>query len=229
MIIPNFSLALPTWGWVLVLFVVVFVSFLALNALLFNTKQIVLRSIKKMSAIPLYSAKNGTYVRVHGNAQLGESQLRSPLTDLPCAAYKVKVFVRKNDGESLIFQDLKIVPFSISDGSDIAKIVSTHPQLCRFHLRTHLHMDSKGLKVDREKYNAFLKQAKISEADGLLKIRRTLYFEESILLPGDKVAIAGVANWSNDNSQRTLELTASVKKKLLVTNDPEAFPKNSSN
>ena len=153
--------------------------------------------MRRQPATPISAVTDGNIVKIVGTVALAGESLRSPLTDLRCAAYTLELRasvarrpmqVRAGIGQSRRVQDEGVVAFRVRDATGEA-LVRVHG-LTALALRRHHFARDNNMAIDGE-LHAYLQRKGHDLSDEWEAV-------EGVLEEGARVAVMGLAHWEPD-------------------------------
>lgn len=193
---------------------------------LYNPKQKIIRQLKKSPPKQFYNIKEGEYVRLHGRVEQAAEFLESPLTETPCVFYRARIIpTGKNNGHEFQ-EEIRFKPFWLSNGMERVYVNPLYFGAVDHLLKKDLDSQSQKEKFSKERMTAFFdKYDDTYDLTDLLKLGEKMTgvkFTEAHILPGDSIAIKGIAKWKRhpETGKRFVEINASYKKRLLITDEP---------
>ena len=221
---------MPIYYWIPIILIVLFFVVILVMQFFYNEKKVILRQLKKEGLTPYEQIKEGDYVFVKGTVDSNSDAINAPISSAACCLFSMKSWVMGNQGESVVAERSQCTPFTIICEGNTISIKAQDIGQIEYNLIKKLNTNRLDDTENKERITSFLKERNFRLTNPITKQERNVYFEEHRLDLNDSLIVKGVARWTRDSEgQPKLELVAEHKKKLLVTNDPEAFPKNSSN
>lgn len=216
------------WGWdewLFVSLVVVVLVSVSIHNFYLKAKPTIVRELKKSTAKPFYAVKDGDYVRLHGTVEAYGDLIASELTKTPCVFYNARALIIDNKEEYIIGEEFKYTDFTITDGESKVLIRPIFRDTITFHLGIDTDSQKHDSKFDPDRIQAFYERSEDYPYDRLNPRTSSNKYTESLIVPGDKIAIKGVASWKKDEEtgKRFLEVNSSYKQKMLITDDPEVI------
>ena len=195
----------------------------------FNTRNTILKQLKKTPSKSPNAIKENEYVFVKGKAKAIGEPLIAPLSGKKCLLYEIVVEEKRKSWVS-IYNDTILQDFYIDSHGEKVRVDTRLPRKFR---RVFLDKDTSGgssvWKKPNHKLTAYLK-TKGTDSKNFLGIQRKLRYKEGILEIDENVAIKGIANWKTlsqpiegFNYSKIVTLTGSKKQKLLITDTKKAF------
>lgn len=192
------------------------------------------RRLKTRPSTPIAEAKEGALVKITGKlARAGSAALEAPLTARPCVGYVIEVKERTQSGANANWTTIvtreDVVEFVVQDatGRALVKAVGAHLVLVRDG-----HLRSGALGDHAERAHAFLLEQG-TPSENVLRMKKSVRYEEGVLEPGEEVSVLGVARWESiPDSMRSdrdagdakwLTLGTSSEHALTVSDDPSTL------
>ena len=197
----------------------------------FNTKNKILRKLKKARRKNIQNVRENEYVKIIGKAKYAGEPLIAPLSKRKCVYYDVKVKEQRGKHWKNIINDVQFQDFFIQTGTDNAAI---HLNTRRgFEKRVHLvadHAFSSGFfnNTDEEVERYLGQYGKNSR--GAFGFNRTMRYTERIIAVDEEIAVMGIGKWTTIDTpidgysdSRVLTLSGNSKQRLLITDEPKAM------
>jgi len=191
-----------------------------------NTKNSILRELRKSKSKSISSIKNDEYAKVIGSIKDVVNPLNAPLSGRPCVYYHVLIEQEIKNGWKKIIDDKKAQDFFIEANGEMA-IVRTNDAKEEKTRMIYLHTDhtekSGFLNDASNKLQNYLRSHGTSST-GLFGLNRSLRYKEGIVAIGEEVVVKGVAQWKSLNEpiegfsySKVLTLSGNSKLKLIIT------------
>ncbi len=209
----------------LVAAIILAVLVVAIILFYFSTKQVIIRTLKKVPSQPIARVQNKEYAKLIGKAKHVKDPLKSPVSGRSCIFYQVLVEKKgsKNSWHTVI-DETRTQDFFIEVNGELAIVKLDQPKSFRKVYLDKDHSTSSGfLKGSDPKLDRFLKSRGYSSSN-FLGFKKTLRYTEGIIALDEKVAVMGIAQWKGlsesiegYNYSKILTLSGSEKQKLLIT------------
>lgn len=212
---------------IFILLVIIFI----ITALLFSTKNVIIREFKKGRRKSINSIKENEYVKIIGNAKHVNTPLTAPLSGRQCVYYHVIVEVKGDKNWRRIINDVQSQDFFIKTSTEMGIVKSDFMQ--KGTSKCHLVKDYKensGFRNDApDKLEAYLERHN-KKSTGFLGINKTIRYTEGIIELDEKIGVKGIAKWKSLKEpiegysySKILTLEGTKKEKLLITDEPKAL------
>lgn len=169
---------------------------LGFGVLWFSRDQRGKRRLKNLESSAIADVQDGALVKITGKLSLGGlQQLDAPLTGRTCVGYVVEVKERKQSGANAnwitIITKEDAVDFVVEDatGKALVKAAGSHLVLVRDG-----HLRSGALSDHSDRGQAFL-LAQGTPSENILRMKKSLRYEEGVLEAGEEVSVLGIARW----------------------------------
>jgi hypothetical protein len=162
----------------------------------FSADHVGKRRLRSVASTPIAKAQEGALVKITGRLVLADqAELEGPLTGRRCVAYLVEVKERTQSGakanwDTIIVKD-NAVAFVVEDDTGRALVVASGAHLI---LVRDGHVRSGSLSDHAERAEAFLK-VHGTPSENILRMKKSLRYEEGVLERGEEVSVLGVAVW----------------------------------
>lgn len=192
----------------------------------------VVKELKKSPSKPINTVLENEYVRLHGKVEALSKPMIAPISGRPCVYYHITIDEEYKNGFSRIIDDFEYQDFYLRSGTDKALISAHNRNATLLYLEFDHKRNTNWMTDASGRMEAYLlSRGETSKAEtGLFTTTKRMRFKEAILEPEEKIVVKGKANWLKDHLTpdgkkypRRLELSGDFKKKLLVTDLPEAL------
>ncbi|MCB9592197.1 MAG: hypothetical protein H6719_05655 [Sandaracinaceae bacterium] len=183
------------------------------------------RRLKNLESTPIADAPDGSLVKITGKlVRAVDEGLEGPLTGRRCTGYVIEVKERTYSGANVNWHTIVMqedaVSFVVEDatGSALVKAAGAHLVLVRDG-----HLRSGDLAENSERAEAFL-LANGTPSENILRMKKSIRYEEGVLEPGEEVSVLGVGTWGTDgDGAKRLVLEASPEHPLTISDDPSTL------
>ena len=154
------------------------------------------RRLQGVVTTPIAAAEEGALVKITGRLLLADqAELEGPLTGRRCVGYVVEVKERTQSGakanwDTIIMRE-NAVAFVVQDKTGKALVMASGAHLV---LVRDGHVRSGSLSDHAERAEAFL-TAHGTPSENILRMKKSLRYEEGVLERGEEVSVLGIASW----------------------------------
>lgn len=197
----------------------------------FNTKQVVIRKLSKITYRPIGSLKTNELSKITGKALHVKEPLLAPFSKRPCIFYSIKIEQKKSNGKSTYWKSIvkeeKFQEFFVEINGDYVMVQPTQtPKNYISHLVVDKKISSGTFNDPSPEFELLLKSYNIT-SKGILGFNKSLRYKEAIIEIGEQITVAGIAKWKTLNQpiegynySKIAALESTEKQKLIITDLP---------
>jgi hypothetical protein len=162
----------------------------------FSADNVGKRRLRSLVTTPIADANEGALVKITGRLVLADqAELEGPLTGRRCVGYVVEVKERTQSGAKANWDKIIVkenaVAFVVEDATGKALVMASGAHLV---LVRDGHVRSGSLSDRAERAEVFLK-GHGTPSETVLRMKKSLCYEEGVLERGEDVSVLGVAAW----------------------------------
>lgn len=197
----------------------------------FNTKQIVVRKLSKITHRPIGSLRTNELSKITGKALHVKEPLLAPFSKRPCIFYSIKIEQKKSNGKSTYWKSIvkeeKFQEFFVEINGDYVIVQPTQtPKNYLSYLVVDKKIASGTFNDPTPEFEQLLKSYNI-KSKGILGFNKSLRYKEAIIEIGEQITVAGIAKWKTLNQpiegynySKIAALESTEKQKLIITDLP---------
>ena len=218
--------------------IIVFVAIVSIvfAARYYGKKQRILRQLKKFKLSKIAKIQSHQLTKITGKTLHVHEPLVAPFSKRKCVAYHITIERRRNTGNSrywrTIVRDEQIQDFFLKQGDEVVMIKpTTAPKNYSSYMVIDSSVRSGFLNNPSTDFESVLRRYKV-DSKNFLGMNKTLRYSERIIEVGEEITVGGIAKWKTMsepmpglNYSRIATLESSNTQKLIITDLPEARPK----
>jgi len=216
----------PTIFFIIIIFVGVIIFFINF----YNTKNTILRELKKGKRKAIRHAKENEYIKIIGKAKYVNEPLIAPLSGRKCVYYHVLVERKGDKSWHNLIDETISQDFFIETKGEMALIKPNQPKNFKKIYLVKDHTKNSGFLNDAtERLELYLKKHDETSTN-FIGLNKTIRYREGIIELNENIAIKGIANWKSIKEpiegylhSKILLLKGSAGKKLIITDLPKAL------
>ncbi|MEM6516923.1 MAG: GIDE domain-containing protein [Bacteroidota bacterium] len=224
----------PFYIFLIALLVMGIIAFLSYY---FSGKQVIIRTLSKIKLKPTSSLKTNELSKVYGKALHVQEPLIAPFTRRKCVFYQMKIQQKVSSGKSSRWKTLvseeKFQDFFVDTSGDFVIVKpSQHPKNYVCQLVKDRTQNSGTFNDPTPDFQKLLKTYNI-KSETFFGFNKRLRYEEGIIEIGEKITVAGIANWKTLNEpipeypySKIATLESGVKQKIIITDMKEVIEQN---
>jgi len=201
----------------------------------YSSKQVVLRTLKRLPRQRLGSLRTNTYSKIQGKALHVDGPLIAPLSGRECVFYQILIEQRVQRGKhahwKTLVDDEDIQDFFIEQNGERCMVLpETNPRNFIAYLETDRTVKSGTFNNPTPEFMNVLKMYNIN-SEGFLGFNKRLRYKEAIIEVGERIVVAGNIKWmelENGIADYSYSKIASIcggdgKDRLIITDSAKAY------
>ena len=197
----------------------------------FNTKQIVVRKLSKITHRPIGSLRTNELSKITGKALHVKEPLVAPFSKRPCIFYSINIEQKKSNGKSTYWKSIvkeeKFQEFFVERSGNYVMVQPTQmPKNYINYLVVDNKTSSGTFNDPTSEFEKLLNKYNIT-SKGLFGFNKSLRYNEGIIEVGEQITVAGIAKWKTlsqpiegYNYSKIAALESTDKQKLIITDLP---------